>query len=112
MRRMLFAVLVVFSGSATAQPTFGVGVGGVGVGPGGDCQGVVQQIIHDWFDVRAIISKDSGLQRPSAGELQCVDPAYVRGAISQRAGASGLRCYKVQQVGVCCDPRLQACAAL
>lgn len=106
MRQLLFAVWVLLSGSADAQPSIGIGVGG------GDCQDVARQIVHDWFDVRDIISVDSSLKRPSASQLQCVDPAYVQGAMGRRAGASGLRCYSVQQVGVCCDAQLRSCAAL
>jgi hypothetical protein len=108
MRQLLFALMMMLlSGAAAAQPSFGVGVGS-----GEDCQDVARQIVHDWFEVRDIMTSDSSLKRPSAGQFQCVSPAALEHATPRRAGGSGLRCYSVQRVGVCCDAQLRACAAL
>jgi hypothetical protein len=105
MRRLLFVILVVISGAANAQ--FGVIVGG-----SGDCHEVARQIVSNWIDVRDLMTDDSKTKRPMASQLQCVSPAVVETLNGRRAGGSSLRCYRVQQTGVCCDAQLQACAAL
>ena len=107
MRQTLLALLVVLAGSATAQPTIGIGVGS-----GGDCQSVVRQITRDWFDVRDVMTGEASLKRPPASAFRCVSPAYMQGSMPRRAGTSDLRCYAMQGAGVCCDASMQSCATL
>jgi hypothetical protein len=106
MRRLLFALPILLAGYASAQPTFGVGVGA-----SADCGEVSRQIIHDWFDLRDFMSSDASVKRPTASKFQCVSPAAVSGAQPRRTGSS-LRCYTVNGAGVCCDAQLQSCATL
>jgi hypothetical protein len=105
-RQSMFALLIVLAGTAAAQPTIGIGVGG------GDCQSVIRQITKDWFDVRDIMTSDSSLRRPPTSEFRCVSPGYMQGAMPRRAGTIELRCYSSQGAGVCCDANMQSCAML
>jgi len=106
MRQLLVVMLVVICGVAHAE--VGIVVGG----GGGDCHEVARQIVSNWMDVRDLMTDASTVKRPMASELQCVSPSVVQTLNPRRAGTSGLRCYRVQQTGVCCDAQLQACAAL
>ena len=101
--RVLAVVLLVAS-QASAQPTFGIGVGSTG------CADVARQIVRDWFDVRELLSGDAKATRPAAGDLQCVDPAYLRGAMAWHGGITNLKCFEVDGRGVCCDAQMQECA--
>jgi hypothetical protein len=104
MRLLLIALTTLLVSQASAQPSINIGMGSSG------CAEVSRQIVRDWFDVGDMMGEDGKSNRPSVHDLQCVSPAYVQDAIPRRAGASGLKCYKVQGRGVCCDPQLQECA--
>ena len=104
MRSTLIILAMLLAPYAAAQATFGGGVGSSG------CQDVSRQILRNWFDVQDIMSAGNDSRRPSAKDLHCVSPAYVRDAIPRRAGASGLHCFDVQGKGICCDAQLQECA--
>ncbi len=106
MRQLLLALFILLAGSASGQPTIGIGIGG------GDCQGVIRQITQDWFSVRQIMSSDSGLKRPPTSQFRCISPAYMNGAMQRHVGTTQLRCYTLEQTGVCCDADMQFCATL
>jgi hypothetical protein len=106
MRQLFIMVLMLLSGTAAAQPGVSIGVGS------GDCRGVAQQIVHDWFEVHDLMSSDSGVRPPSPNEFQCVAPAELERAMPRHVGASQLRCFVVGHAGVCCDPQMSSCASL